>query len=125
MKVATLVLVAALAMTSACANLKNVISNIPTEKYAANLCATGAVVIPCVELGTVNIPAGGDTIAALVLAVAAPQLQKSANLKSCLVTTYPAVIAGEITVTATAACKLNGIPVNEELTLKLSPVATE
>lgn len=107
-----------------CSTLVNAVKSVPTEPFTVSLCADGAVVIPCTNLGEVKVPTGGDTIASLILAVAAPHLAKQANLKSCLFETFPSATGGDITVTATATCKLNGVPVTEGVTLKLTPVAT-
>lgn len=90
------------------------------EAYDATLCGTGAVTIPCRSLGTVKVPAGA--FVTTVLALAGPFLTRQANLKGCQFTAYPSSLEGQvITVTATATCKLNGVPVDELITLTLAP----
>jgi hypothetical protein len=117
------VFIAALALgLTGCSALKlPSLSKIPTQKFVATVCATGAVTLSCQSLGTIDVPEGGDTLLSLVVALAGPQLTKQANLKSCLFAVYPANVQGAVTVTGTAACKLNGIPVSENVTVSLQP----
>jgi hypothetical protein len=106
-------------MLSACSALK---LSVPTESYQATVCADGIVKLECTNLGVVKVPAGGQAFVATVLALAGPLLEKQANLKGCQFTTYPESVDGNVVVTATAVCKLNGLPVQEFVTVTLAPV---
>lgn len=104
-----------------CATLRNVVG--PTTPYTAAFCATGSVPIACRPIGKVNVPDGGLAFVQLALSLAGPMLDRHANLKSCLLTSYPPVVTPDlISVTATAVCKLNGVPVQEDVTVQLAPV---
>lgn len=106
-----------------CASMQNVLG--PSEAFTASLSATGAIMVPPTSLGTVKVPANGASLLELVVGLAGPMFQKSYSLKACTFETYPATSAnGAITVTATATCALNGVPVTEAVTATLTPVTS-
>jgi hypothetical protein len=114
------VLLLCLPVFAGCSTMTNLLG--PSEKFTASLSASGAVAVPPTSLGTVNVPASGASLLELVVGLAGPLLDKSYSLKACTVETYPATTAsGQISVTATAACKLNGAPVVESLVVSLTP----
>jgi hypothetical protein len=116
-----MMVVALAAALTGCAAIGDVF---PTADYAASICAEGVVVVPCRDLGTIPVPEGGQSILALTVALAGPYLAQQAQLKDCVIETYPAAVgAGTIRVVATAACVLQGVPVTETVTLTLAPVA--
>ena len=117
MRSVTLAFLAALA---GCAGLK---AAFPTTPYAVSLCATGAVPMPCRALGKIDVPEAGATLAQLAVLVAGPELLKQAHLKACVFQTNPPEIsAAGIRLTATAACTLRGVPVDEQLIITFVPV---
>jgi hypothetical protein len=114
-----MMVVALAAALTGCAAIGDVF---PTADYAASICAEGVVVVPCRDLGTIPVPEGGQSILALTVALAGPYLAQQAQLKDCVIETYPAAVgAGTIRVVATAACVLQGVPVTETVTLTLTP----
>lgn len=96
-----------------------------SEPFTASVCATGAIVIPCKDLGTINIPAGGQGLLTLVVQLAGPMLAKTANLKGCAFTAYPPEqIDTTLRATASANCLVNGMHVEENVILTLTPVVS-
>jgi hypothetical protein len=112
-------LLLALTLAGGCAGLKDILQ---TSDYTAQLCGDGVVPIACTSLGTVPVPAGGQAMLTLVVALAGPILEQH-QLSDCLLTAYPASAERVITVTASAICKLRGQTVNETLTITLTPVS--
>lgn len=115
-----LVLGAFVCVAAGCSNFSGI--NIPTEKKVASICLDGPVAIPCTELGEVTLPSAGTALDSFVVLLAAPYLKQQKDFKNCLINTYPAVVDKVISVTVTANCDLNGIPVTQNLTVKLAPV---
>lgn len=111
-----------LLLAAGCSTLKPIIG-FETERYDAVLCGTGAVTIPCKALGALDVPKGGDALVTLMVVAAGPYLAQQAALKGCLFTTYPEVVDRTVTVSASATCKLRGVPVRELVTLTLTPTA--
>ena len=118
MRLATLVLLAGLA---GCATMKPIFG--PSTPYDATVCVTGAVPLACQALGTIDLPEAGTTFVQLALALAGPLLTKQAHFKACVFTAYPATVDRTIVVTASAACTLNGLPVDEQIVVSLAPKA--
>lgn len=114
------------ALLSGCSAMNGGLGGIfgASESYTVSFCAEGKVVIPCRSLGTVSIPTGGAGLLSLVVELAGPRLAQVANLKACKFTSYaPTVVDRAVTVTASAACTLQGTEVTELVTLTLAPVA--
>lgn len=97
---------------------------VPTEKYHATFSAEGVIVVPPVSLGEIDVPVHGEGLVSLAVAIAGKRLAEQHRLSSCLFESYPPRLNGRtITVTASAACRLDGLPVTQIVTLALEPVA--
>lgn len=118
---ATVLLGAFLCVTAGCSTFSGL--NIPTEKKVASICLDGPISVPCTELGEVSLPSAGVGLESFIVLLAAPYLTQQKDFKNCLINTYPATVGDTIAVTVTANCKFQGLPISQNLTVKLAPVA--
>jgi hypothetical protein len=116
------ILLAALVLVTGCAGFKNPFSD--TRDFHALVCADGIVPVACQDVGTIAIPTNGDALLRVAVLLGGPLLAREAKLSDCVFTSYPPTVeADAITVTASAACTLKGMVVDERLTITLAPVA--
>jgi hypothetical protein len=94
-----------------------------TTDYTVGICVEGPILVPCRDLGKVPVPEAGQGLVTLVAILAAPYLAQTTNAKNCLFTSYPEFVGGVIQVTATAACTVKGVPVQQVVKLTFTPPA--